>query len=456
MGRPARVSDHRRREQPMECPMPQCNDLSRSLVPFRQDGTLVAVVELSRSSWLVAGLVPGLERHPLKKLDPSEEALLALLRRWRDEAAGAGRVVTRVAVAFEAGRDGFWLARWLRARDVEAHVIHPTSVAVSREHRRAKTDRLDTGLLKRAFLGWLRGEPGHCTMAAVPTLEEEDAKRPSREREGLVGERTRIVNRMKGALARLGVRGFKPGLRKAPERLEALRTPEGGPLPPNTLAELRRDMARLRLVRDQIAEVEAARLERLEEEPASRPHAMVRLLARVVGVGVETADMLVREVLSRELRDRKAPARYAGLTGSPDESGARRREKGLARVGNARVRRGMLQLAWRFLLFQKESALARWYRARTADARGGTRKAMVVALARKLLIALWRLATTGEAPEGVALRPATRALARSGPRDGFGAGPRSRDGPPMTIRGGGNPSRNMALAPWFRVGPPPR
>jgi transposase len=387
--------------------MPQRDDLSRSVVAFQQDSTLVAVVELSRSSWLVAGIVPGIGRHPLKKLAPDEEALLRLLQRWRDEAAGAGRTITRLAVAFEAGRDGFWLARWLRARGVEAHVIHPTSVAVSREHRRAKTDRLDTELLKRAFLGWLRGEPDHCSMAAVPTLEQEDAKRPSREREGLVGERTRIVNRMKGALARLGVRGFKPTLRKAPERLAALRTAGGAPLPPNTLAELRRDMARLRLVREQIAELEAARLERLRQAPAEdRPHAMVRLLARVVGVGVETADMLVREVLSRELRDRKALARYAGLTGSPDESGARRREKGLARVGNARVRRGMLQLAWRFLRFQADSRLARWYRARTADARGGTRKAMVVALARKLLIALWRLVTTGEAPEGVALRPA--------------------------------------------------
>ena len=387
--------------------MPQPNDLSRSLVAFQQDSTLVAVVEMSRSSWLVAGIVPGIGRHPLKKLDSSEEALLALLGRWRDEAAAAGCTITRLAVAFEAGRDGFWLARWLRARGIEAHVIHPTSVAVSREHRRAKTDRLDTELLKRAFLGWLRGEPDHCSMAAIPTLGQEDAKRPSRERESLVGERTRIVNRMKGALARLGVRGFKPTLRGAPERLEALRTPEDAPLPPNTLAELRRDMARLRLVRDQIAELEAARLERLRQAPAEdRPHAMVRLLARVIGAGIETADMLVREVLSRNLRDRKAVARYAGLTGSPDESGARRREKGLARVGNARVRRGMLQLAWRFLRFQGDSQLARWYRARTADARGGTRKAMIVALARKLLIALWRLASTGEAPEGVALRPA--------------------------------------------------
>src|ERR671939_1706178 len=277
MGPATRVSDHRRREQPMECPMPQRDDLSRSLIPFQQDGTLVAVVELSRSSWLVAGIVPGIGRHPLKKLEPDEDALLRLLQRWRDEAAGAGRAVTRVAVAFEAGRDGFWLARWLRARDVEAHVIHPSSVPVSREHRRAKTDRLDTGLLKRAFLGWLRGEPEHCSMAAVPTLEEEDARRPNRERESLVGERTRIVNRIKGALARLGIRGFKATLRKAPERLAALRTPEGAPLPPNTLAELRRDMARLRLVRGQIAQIEEAPLEALGRQPPTGRGAMLRL-----------------------------------------------------------------------------------------------------------------------------------------------------------------------------------
>src|SRR5437868_7741983 len=406
MGRAARVSDHRRREQPMECPMPQRDDLSRSVVAFQQDNTLVAVVELSRSSWLVAGLVPGIGRHPLKKLDPSEGALLALLRRWRDEAAGAGRTITRLAVAFEAGRDGFWLARWLRARGVEAHVIHPTSVAVSREHRRAKTDRLDTELLKRGFLGWLRGERGHCTMARVPTSAEEDAKRPNRERECLVRERTRIVNRMKGTLARLGIRNFKPTLRKATERVTTLHTPEGSALPPNVSAELQRNMARLGFVVSQIKEIEAARQKRLEQEPETEPHAMVRHLARVVGLGVETADILVNEVLSRPMRDRKAVARYAGLTGSPDESGAKRREQGLAKAGNARVRRGMIQLAWRFLRFQKESALARWYRARTADSRIGTRKTMIVALARKLVIALWRFVTTGETLEGVILRPA--------------------------------------------------
>src|SRR6266849_279356 len=324
--------------------MPQPNDLSRSLVALEQNSTIIAVVELSQSSWLVGGVLPGIERQPCKKLEPSAERLLGLLHRWRDEAVRAGSSITRIALAFEAGRDGFWLARWLQAHGVEAHVIHPSSVAVSREHRRAKTDRLDTELLKRSFLGWLRGERGHCSMARVPTMLEEDAKRPNRERECLVGERTRIVNRMKGTLARLGIRTFKPTLRKAAERLATLHTPEGSPLPPNVSAEPQHDMARLRLLISQIREIENARQERLEQEPETGPHAMVRLLARVVGVGIETADMLVHEVLSRRMRDRKAVARYAGLTGSPDESGTKRREQGLAKAGNARVRRGMIQL----------------------------------------------------------------------------------------------------------------
>src|ERR1700732_377215 len=344
--------------------MPQPNDWSRSLVALDQNSTIIAVAEMSQSSWLVAGVVPGIERQPRKKLEPSAERLRGLLHRWRAEAVRAGEKITRIALAFEAARDGFWLARWLSARGVEAHVIHPSSVAVSREHRRAKTDRLDTELLKRVFLGWLRGERGHCSMARVPTMAEEDAKRPNRERECLVGERTRIVNRIKATLARLGIRNFQT-------------TPR-----------------------------EEAREKRWEQEPETGPHAMVRRVARVVGIGIETADMLVHEVLSRPMRDRRAVARYAGLTGAPDESGAKRREQGLARAGNARVRRGMIQLAWRFLLFQKQSALAQWYRARTADSRAGTRKTMIVALARKLLIALWRFVTTGETLEGVILRPA--------------------------------------------------
>jgi transposase len=386
--------------------MTRVDDLSRSVIAFEQNSTLVIVVELSQSSWLVAGVVPGIERRPLKKLDPDSAALLHLVEGWRDRAVKAGRTIDRIVLAFEAGRDGFWLARWLRARGVETFVMHSTSVAVSREHRRAKTDRLDTEMLIRVFLGWLRGEPRHCKMVAIPTLEEEDARRPSRERESLVGERTRIINRMKAALVRLGIRGFKPELLAAPQRLDALQTPEETPIPPNMLDEMRRDMARLAWVREQINAIEQARLDRLERAPAGGPHAMVRMLARVIGVGVETADMLVQEVLSRNLRDRRAVARYAGLTGSPDESGAKRREKGLAKAGNARVRRGLIQLAWRFLRFQKDSALGQWYRARTEGAVGRRKTTMIVALARKLLIALWRMATIGEIPVGVTLRTA--------------------------------------------------
>jgi len=383
-------------------------DASKSLTAFEQDSTVIAVIEMSQSKWLVAAVVPGIERQPLKKIEANEETLLKVLHRWRAEAGQAGRVIKRVAIAYEAGRDGFWLARWLRARNIEAYVIHPASIAVSREHRRAKTDRLDTELLMRAFLGWLRGERRHCSIVAIPTVAEEDARRPNRERENLVTERTRIVNRMKATLTRFGIRNFKPTLRKAAEKLDNLRTAEAMPLPENTRAELRRHLARLRVVREQIREIEHERLRMLKAAPVTEkgPHAMVRLLARVLSVGIETADMLVNEVLSRHLRDHRAVARYAGLTGSPDESGRRRREKGLARAGNARVRCGMIQLAWRFLRFQKDSALAKWFDARTADGRAGTRKTMIVALARKLLIALWRLVTTGEVPQGVVLRPA--------------------------------------------------
>ncbi|MFZ0853103.1 MAG: IS110 family transposase [Hyphomicrobiaceae bacterium] len=388
----------------MRKPKPH-NDLSRSLTPFDPNQTLIAVIEMGQKNWLVAGIIPGVERQPLKKLEPDENQLLKLLGRWRAEAEKAGYEMNRIAVAFETGRDGFWLARWLRVRGIEAHVIHAASVAVSREHRRAKTDRLDTEQLKRAFFGWLRGEREHCKMAVIPTPAEEDAKRPHRERETLVGQQTTIINRIKGTLARLGIRNFNPKLKKASERLEQLRTPEGEPLQPNTLAELHRDMQRRRLVSEQIREIEKGRLEHLEQAPNTAPNLMVCLLARVIGIGIETAAMLVQEILLRNLRDRRAVARYASLTGSPDESGKKRREKGLARSGNARVRRGMIQLAWRFLAFQKDSALARWYRARTENARG-SRKKMIVALARKLIIALWHFVHDGVVPEGVVLRPA--------------------------------------------------
>jgi transposase len=381
------------------------DDGKACLTAFVQDSTLTVVIEMSLSGWLVAAMVPGVNREPRKKIAPDPGLLLQLLYRWRDEALRAGKEITRIAVAYETGRDGFWLARWLRARGIDAHVIHATSVAVSREHRRAKTDRIDTSMLQRGFLGWLRGERGHCSMAIVPTVAEEDGRRPHRERETLVKQRTSTVNGMKSILIQFGVRNFNPVLHKAPEKLESVRTPEGIPLPSNAVAALQRQIERFRLIKEQIKIIERTRLQRLQRDPAEKFNAMVFLLARIIGLGIETAEQLVHEILSRNLRDRKAVARYAGLTGSPDESGSKRREKGLSRSGNGRVRNILIQLSWRLLRFQPESDLVRWFKARTANAQG-SRKPMIVALARKLIIALWRYVNTGLVPDGFHLRSA--------------------------------------------------
>ncbi|MER8962067.1 transposase [Mesorhizobium sp. M0701] len=300
--------------------MSQSFDTSRSLTALEQDNTIIAVIEMSKGKWLVAALIPGLKRQPLKKIDAVAPALLKLLQRWRDEAGRAGHTVQRIAVA---GRRRL-LAGALVAGARHRGLCHPSLKRSGvREHQRAKTDRLDTELLMRAFLGWLRGEKRHCSMAAIPTFEEEDARRPNRERGTLVGEQTRLINRIKAILARFGVRSFRLSLRQAADRLESIRTAEGTPLPDNTRAELYRFLERLNLVRAQIRAIEQERLRRLAAAPAAAngPHAMVRLLARIIGIGVETADMLVNEMLSRKLRDRRAVARYAGLTGSPDESG---------------------------------------------------------------------------------------------------------------------------------------
>jgi transposase len=386
--------------------MPKYDDLSRSLAAFDQNSTLVAAIEMGSEKWLVGALAPGLKRDPRKTLStPTPDDLLRQLKRWCDEAAKAGHPIKRICVAYEAGRDGFWLARWLGEQGIEVYVIHPTSIPVSREHRRAKSDRLDLGLLLRALLGWLRGEPKHCSMAAIPTVEEEDGKRPLREREALTAEVTRLVNRMQSLLMLHGIRRFNVKLKKAGEKLAELKTACGEALPPATLAQLQRTFEQLRLVKEQIAAIDKERRRQLEKAPEAGVHPMIRTLARVYGVGLMTAESQVREVLYRNLRDRRAVARYVGLTGSPDESGKKRREQGLAKAGNGRIRRGLIQLAWRMLRHQPESALVKWYRARTADGRRDTRKVMIVALARKLLVAFWELVHNGTVPEGMRLHP---------------------------------------------------
>ena len=243
------------------------NDLSHSLTPFEPNQTLIAVIELSKKIWLVAGIIPGIERQPLKKLTADENELLKLLDRWRAEAEKAGHKINRIAVAFEAGRDGFWLARWLRTRAIEAHVIHAASVAVSREHRRAKTDRLDTHQLKRAFLGWLRGERDHCKMCRRPDLRRGRCQTPPSRARDPRWRANHYRQPHQGDPGAAWHSQLRSQAREGPGALATLRTPEGEPIPPNALAELRRDMARKQLVAEQIRQIEKSRLEQIKQAP---------------------------------------------------------------------------------------------------------------------------------------------------------------------------------------------
>ena len=270
--------------------------------------TLVTVLELSGSSWMIAGQIPGIERTAKSKIEPSAPAVLKVLEGWVCRARAAGKRVSRIVLAYEIGRDGFWLARLLAAEGIEVHVIQPASVAVDRRARRAKTDVIDLDLLMRTLLAWLRGEPRVCTMVPVPSVEDEDARRPGRERQDLLKARLAIENRITLLLATLGIRGYVPARRDRWTRLDALRTPQGDLLPPHARAQIARSLARLELVLEQIAELEAQR-DAVLEEPAVSDTAgvMIQKLAELRAIGPETATLLVREAFSRPIRGPKAP-----------------------------------------------------------------------------------------------------------------------------------------------------
>lgn len=382
--------------------MPKQFEPADAAVAFDHDTTLVVALELSGKSWEAGAVVPGIARRRRRRLEPRDLAgLLRTIGLWKAEAAGAGRVVRRVVLTYEAGRDGFWIARYLLAQGVEVQVMHPASIPVPRRGRRAKTDRLDLDMLLRTLLAWLRGEPRVCSMVRIVSEVEEEMRRPGRERERLVGERLQLENRIENLLCLHGIVGFKPRLKKAVERLDGLRTFAGTPLPAKTMAELKRLMVRHRLLSDQRREIEAERDRVVTIAEPDRAERMIQLLAHIVGLGVETATVLVREMLAcRSFRDRRALASFVGLTGTPFHSGGREREPGIGKNGNARGRRVLVQLAWRWLRFQPQSALSRWFAARTSGAKGRIRKVMIVALARKLLVALWRYLETGAVPEG--------------------------------------------------------
>jgi len=306
---------------------------------------------------------------------------------------------------FEAGRDGFWLHRVLSAHDVDSHVVEPTSILVNRRARRAKTDRLDAEGMLRVLAAYLGGDRQVCSMVRVPLSEEEDAKRPHREREHLVQERTRYENRILALLATQGIRE-RPSLRTWERDLDALQTGDGRPLPRLLRAEIDRLRRRLVLTMELIRELDAERAAAIEAAPDDAACQKITSLRRIRGIGESFAAVLVREVLYRPFANRKQLASYVGLTPMPYQSGSMDRDRRIGRAGNTRARTTLVQLAWLWLRYQPGSALAAWFRERVGTLAGRTRWIAIVAMARKLLIALWRYAETGQVPDGVSLRAA--------------------------------------------------
>jgi transposase len=394
------------------------------------DATLFAALELSLSRWVVVASAPGeskMSKHTLPACDGP--ALLALLDELRRRAERRCRGSVAVVTIQEAGRDGFWLHRLLEAHGVRSHVVDPASIAVGRRHRRAKTDRIDAEGLLRTLMAFARGERRVCAMLRPPTREAEDARRLTREREALLAERIRHTNRIKGLLATQGGFGFEPTWQARRVRLEALRTAEGRELPARLKAEIVRQIERLELVLRQIAEVEAARDAVLAAERQAAPSAATpsadeadtkpvmlpadegagARLMRLKGIGPETASVLRLEAFHRSFGNRREVAAYAGLTPTPWQSGGIDTEQGISKAGNGRLRRTMVQLAWFWLRNQPQSALSAWYRERVREGRGRIKRIAIVALARKLLIALWRFVTQGLVPSGAELKPAKAA-----------------------------------------------
>jgi transposase len=370
--------------------------------------TLILAIELSNTSWVLAAQIPGLPGVKAKRsIEPTPEALMAAIEDYRTRAVKAGQNVERVVAIYEAGWSGFWLARWLAQYGIETHVIQASSVPVDRRARRAKSDGIDAELLLRTLLAWLRGEPRVCSMVPIPAEADEDARRRVRERAELVAERVGLVNRIGAVLATLGVGEYNPLRRDRRQRLDELRTALGGSLPTHARAKIVRMLDRLELLLIQITELEKSRDAVLEDENPDKAASMIQQLAKLRGVGVQSATVLVREGFVREFANGKALGSYAGLTSTPYSSGGTEREQGIGKAGNVRLRTLMVELAWLWQRYQPDSAQVSWFRERVSGTGRRMRKVMVVALARKLLIALWRFATQGVVPEGAVMKPAT-------------------------------------------------
>lgn len=397
---------------------------SAPIAPAARDevATLFVGFELSKSTWLIGLYAPELgktiSRHKLEGGDV--DGALELIATTRRRLEKLGKPV-RVVSVYEAGYDGFWLHRRLMEAGIESRVIDAASIPVDRRSRRAKTDRLDLELLIRMLLALERGETRICRVVQVPSSAEEDAKRQHRERAVLVAERTGHSNRITGILMALGIRGVNPRRRDFVEQLGGLLTATGEPLPPHTKQALAREHERLALVERQIKEIERAQAaamkattkqegEREEETrgggAAERSAAQAATLVRLHGIGQTSAVPLCREVFYRHFNNRRELAGYFGLTPSPYNSGSMRVDQGISKAGNPRARSLAIEIAWLWVRHQPNSALTRWFLQRVGDAKGRIRRIAIVALARKLMVSLWRYLTTGLIPDGAVMSPA--------------------------------------------------
>lgn len=370
-------------------------------------GAIFVSLELSRSLWLVTSISPGggekMSKHAVAAGDVG--ALLARFAELKKRALTRTGKIVPIIVVQEAGLDGFWIHRVLQGEGIESHVVDPASIATPRRGRRAKTDKIDGEALVRALLAYKRGEPRVCAMVRAPTPEEEDRRRLCRERKVLTNERVLHVNRIKGLLFAQGVSGYEPLRRDRRQRLDELSTGDGRPLPAHLKRQIGRELDRLELLLEQVKLVESER-DTLLAERDTATLAPAAMLLGIKGIGPEFAAILWSEGLFRRFDNRRQIASYAGLAPTPWQSGSVDREQGVSKAGNSRLRTTLVQLAWLWLRHQPQSALALWFKERVMRNGGRLKKSTIVALARKLLIALWRYVTSGVVIEGAVIKAA--------------------------------------------------
>lgn len=385
-------------------------DHSQEQTAIRTDlGAVFVSMELSRAKWLITSLSPGggekMSKHTVAGGDVA--GLFERFEQLRSKARSRLGKTFPLIVIQEAGLDGFWIHRLLEAHGIESYVVDAASIATSRRRRRAKTDKIDGEALVRALLAFKRGEPRVCSMVKPPSPEEEDRRRLCRERKALVGERVRHINRIKGLLFAQGIGDYEPEKRNRRARLEELRTGDGRVLPAHLKTQILREIDRLELLMAQIKGVEAERDAALANpEQAAASAAPSADLTSLNGIGPEFATVLWTEGLYRAFDNRRRITAYAGLAPTPWRSGKIDHEQGISKSGNPRLRAAMIQLAWMWLRHQPASALSQWFQGRARNGSAKLRKVMIVALARKLLIALWKFVTTGLVPEGAVLTSA--------------------------------------------------